>query len=119
MGLQRWMPPAALVFGALIGACSAAAQQPTWEAVGPIFAENCTRCHGGLLPRAGLDLRSYASALSGSSRGPVLIAGNPDASLLVQRIRGDIPPRMPRGAPPLSEAQIALITAWITAGMPQ
>jgi mono/diheme cytochrome c family protein len=98
-------------------AWAAAAQAPpTWSDVGPIFADNCTRCHGSG-GRAGLNLSSYATAIAGSNNGPVLVAGNPNDSLLMKRIRGEITPQMPRGADPLSAAQIALIAAWITGGL--
>lgn len=89
---------------------------PTWDDVGPIFAENCTGCHfeGG---RAGLNLTSYATALAGSNNGPVLVAGDPNGSLLVQRITGQVTPQMPRGRAPLSQEQIDLIIAWIAGGL--
>jgi hypothetical protein len=48
-----------------------------------------------------------------------MIAGNPDGSLLMQRIRGQIPPRMPRGAPALPNDTIAWIAYWIQIGMPE
>lgn len=99
---------------------SASAQQtPNWGNVGPIFAAYCTGCHGGALPRAGLDLRNYESALAGSSNGPVMVAGDSANSLLIRRIRGEVTPQMPRGRPPLSDAEIAWIGAWIDAGMPE
>jgi mono/diheme cytochrome c family protein len=106
---------------AAVGFAIAASAQPapTWDnGVGAIFADNCTRCHGAG-GRAGLNLSTYATAIAGSNNGPVLIAGNPDGSLLMQRIRGQIAPQMPRGAPALPDATIALIAAWVQAGMPQ
>jgi mono/diheme cytochrome c family protein len=100
-----------------LAAMAASAQAPpTWASVGPIFAENCVRCHGGSHP-TGLDLRTYESTIAGSNRGAVLIAGNPDQSLLMQRITGTVTPQMPRGAPALSPDQIALIAAWIAGGL--
>ena len=100
---------------------SAGAQPaPTWAQIGPIFAANCSSCHhSGALRRAGLDLTSYAAAIAGSRSGPVLIAGNPNDSLLMKRITGEIQPQMPRNNPPLPAETIALIAAWITAGMPE
>lgn len=92
---------------------------PTWTAnIGPLFAANCTSCHSGL-GRAGLKLDTYASAIAGGHSGPALIAGNPTDSLLMKRITGAIAPQMPRNRPPLSDADIAMVAAWITAGMPQ
>ena len=64
--------------------------------------------------------RPYANAIAGGNSGPALIAGNPNGSLLMQRITGQVPPQMPRGGgAPLSAADIALVAAWIQAGMPE
>ncbi len=95
---------------------AASAQTTTWDDVAPIFSDNCTRCHGSN-GSAGLNLSSYSTAIRGSNNGPVLVAGDPDNSLLVRRIQGEIAPRMPRGAPALSEEQIAMIVAWINGGL--
>ncbi|MGD9739451.1 MAG: c-type cytochrome domain-containing protein [Bauldia sp.] len=120
MSLSRWIPAAALAGLTAVAAGTAIAQPaPTWAQIGPIFAANCTGCHGQG-GRAGLNLSSYATAVAGSNNGPVLIAGNPADSLLMKRITGEIPPQMPRGGnPPLSADTIALIAAWITAGLPE
>jgi hypothetical protein len=46
-----------------------------------------------------------------------VVPGHPEASELVRRIRGQALPRMPFDGPPyLSEADIALIVAWIRQG---
>lgn len=122
MRKTRMAAAAAVAMGGLVAGYAAMAQPtPTWTStVGQIFADNCTRCHGGATPRAGLNLSTYASAIAGSANGPVLIAGNPAGSLLMRRITGEVPPQMPRGgAAPLSAETIAVIAAWITAGMPQ
>jgi mono/diheme cytochrome c family protein len=121
MSLKRLPVSAAVAAGALVFALSASAQNaPTWNnSIGAIFAASCTRCHGGNAGSAQLRLTTYALAIAGSRNGPVLIAGDPDSSLLMQRIRGQIPPRMPRGAPALPTETIAWIAAWIQAGMPE
>lgn len=119
MSLIRWVMPSIVAAGALFVGVSAIAQPaPTWAQVGQVFADNCTRCHSGV-GRAGLKLDTYANAIAGGNSGPALVAGNPNDSLLMKRIRGEIPPQMPRGAAPLSAEQIQLIADWITAGMPQ
>ncbi|MCW5714179.1 MAG: c-type cytochrome [Bauldia sp.] len=105
----------------LVGPVTTATAQmtPTWTAnIGPLFAANCTNCHSGA-GRAGLRLNTYANAIAGGNSGPALIAGNPAGSLLMQRITGQVPPQMPRGGTPLSAADIAMVAAWIQAGMPE
>jgi len=88
----------------------------------PILLLRCTACHGADLKRGKLDLRTVASLQRGSSNGPIAIAGNPDASLMIQRIETQACP--PQGdllkyfvARP-SEAEVATLRRWITDAMP-
>jgi len=77
-----------------------------------LLAERCGACHG---PAAmgGLELSSYAGALRGGNRGPAVVPGDPDASILVQI-------QEPGGHPgQLTETEIAGIIAWIRAGAPE
>jgi mono/diheme cytochrome c family protein len=106
--------------GVAVTTTATAQPTPTSTAnIGPLFATNCTSCHSGA-GRAGLKLDTYANTIAGGNSGPALIAGNPAGSLLMQRITGQVPPQMPRGgAGPMSAAEIALVAAWIQAGMPE
>jgi hypothetical protein len=81
-----------------------------------IFQSRCIQCHGGPAAQAGLNLESYAGVIAGSSSGPVVIPGNAAGSRLVQRITGQITPQMPLGGPPLTNAQIDTLSAWIQNG---
>lgn len=119
--MRRLLPALPIVAAMAITAASAQpAPSPTWDAdIGPLFATHCTSCHSGPIGSAGLSLESYARTIAGSRNGPVLIAGNPDDSLLMRRIRGQVPPRMPRDAPALPIDAIRMVGAWITAGMPE
>jgi len=88
--------------------------------VAPIFATRCAKCHteNGLVGPApeGFRLTSYESTLSATDRLRV-VAGRPNASELLRRIRGQALPRMPMDGPPyLTEEEIGLIEAWIAAG---
>lgn len=94
----------------------------TWKHVAPIFATRCAKCHTdqGLMGPApeGYRLTSYESTTSPADRARV-IPGNPDASELLRRIRGQSLPRMPFDGPPfLSEDEVALIAEWIAGGAP-
>ena len=76
-------------------------------------------CHSGETAPLGLRLDSLEHALQGSENGPVLVAGDPEASELIKRLKGLSQPRMPLTGPPfLDQAQIAMIEEWIEAGMP-
>jgi hypothetical protein len=81
----------------------------------PILAKNCQGCHQGGAAPAGLKLDTGAAVLSGSISGKVIIPGNAAQSLLVQRITAKTGVGMPPSGP-LSDDQIALITAWVNQG---
>lgn len=99
--------------------------------VQPIFTANCTDsgCHGGTAPQLGQNLtagQAYASIVNvPSSEVPRLMRvcpGEPDSSYLVHKVQGTqasvggTGERMPLGGTPLSQDDINLIRAWITAG---
>lgn len=90
---------------------------PDPSAVQSVFDANCLLCHGGEGATLGLDLSSLEGTLAGSDRGAVVVPGDPEASELILRIRGDRQPRMPLTGPPwLSDDEIALLTAWVASG---
>jgi hypothetical protein len=80
-----------------------------------ILRRRCLRCHGAREPDAELRLDSFAALMRGGEDGPVVVEGDPDASLLYRKIRRiDRPPMPPRVALPARERQT--IRAWIAAG---
>jgi hypothetical protein len=82
--------------------------------VQPIIAANCTGCHGGNHPKAGLDLRSVVSMLQGGKSGPALSLSDPSGSLLLERIaQGEMPPGKARK---LSVGEVETVRAWIRGG---
>lgn len=85
----------------------------SWDGgVGTLLADRCGACHGAA-GMSGLKLTSYADALKGGSRGPAIVPGQPDASVLVQiQTAGNHPGQ-------LTEAELASIVQWITAGAPE
>ncbi len=85
-----------------------------------ILLRRCATCHSpsGLMGAApeGYLLSSYAATLASGERARV-VPGNPAASELVRRIRGQARPRMPYDGPPyLTDAEVDLIVAWIEQG---
>ncbi len=85
--------------------------------VQPILQRACAVCHNETAAQGGLSLSSRAGALKGGVSGPAVVPGAGPTSLLVKRL-GAVPglPRMPMGLPPLSETEIATLSAWIDAG---
>ena len=79
----------------------------------PLFVRECIRCHGGA---GSLNLDTYAGVMQGGLSGAIVIPGDPDASLLVDRLDGTEPPTMPADGPPLPNAEIHRIRQWILEG---
>ena len=87
--------------------------------VNPIFDSNCATCHGAAKSHGGLRLDSFELLMKGGKDGPVIVAGDAEKSLLMQRITlpSDHKQFMPaEGRPPLRAEEIALIKAWIQQG---
>jgi mono/diheme cytochrome c family protein len=87
----------------------------------PLLAERCFSCHGGLKQEAGLRLDTVALMQEGGESGSVIVAGHPEASLILERVSDPEPEsRMPPEGEgePLSAEQLALLRDWIKAGCP-
>lgn len=81
--------------------------------VRPILESRCSSCHMGEFVSEGLDMNTYDSLMAGSQNGPVIVPGEANDSLLVQKVTEG---KMPKRGPKLTPAQIQLITDWIDAG---
>ena len=83
--------------------------------VRPILVERCQSCHGDEKAKGGLRLDSQARMRAGGGSGPLIDAGQPAASLLIEVIgyEGDI--QMPPKSK-LPAAEIAVLTRWVETG---
>jgi mono/diheme cytochrome c family protein len=79
----------------------------------PILEANCTACHGAKIQRSRLDLRTEEAILKGGTRGPSVVPGAPDKSVLYRMVIHKEEPAMPMGGDKLSDAEIAVIAEWI------
>lgn len=81
----------------------------------PVVTQYCFTCHGQSSPQLGLDLRTAASTLRGSHNGSVIVKGDPEKSLLYQKIstKAMPPPAFKQTMP---EPQIEIIKRWIAEG---
>ncbi|MFM8572067.1 MAG: DUF1549 domain-containing protein, partial [Pirellula sp.] len=109
-----------LVLLALIASLSRAqeaSQKISFETdIRPILREYCLDCHGANeKPEGSLDLRLVRLMLQGGDSGPALVAGNADASLILQRVESE---DMPPGSHKVSADKRAILRAWIAAGSP-
>jgi hypothetical protein len=101
---------------------NSAEKKITQHDVLPIVLLRCTTCHGPRRRDGGVDLRTPASMRKGGKSGPGFVPGDPDASLMIQRIESKACP--PGGLllkffvkrPPSSEVKI--LRQWIAAGAP-
>lgn len=88
-----------------------------------IVNRRCTSCHSGDEAEAQLDLSNVGDAVGKDSfEVPgkfVIVAGEPDESVLVQCIEGNPGgslDRMPKNAAPLSQTDIDLVRQWVSEG---
>ena len=84
--------------------------------VQPILDARCVDCHGS---DGGWDAETYESVMTTGDNGPVVLPGDPDGSLLIQKLlgthqEGDLMPPPPiRG---LNADLIQIIIDWVAAG---
>jgi hypothetical protein len=84
--------------------------------IGPVLAESCLKCHGPKKARGGLRLDSRAALLKGGDRGPAVVPGDAEKSLLIQAIRYvHEKVKMPPGKP-LPDATANDFVAWVRDG---
>ena len=82
-------------------------------AIAPLFAARCASCHGAIAIE-NLKLTTYAGTLAGGNRGPAVIPGDPEGSLLVQKQAGSVP-----HFGQFNAEELKLVMDWIRAGAPE
>src|SRR5438128_112236 len=106
-----------LVLGAgCLFLAAAAPSQPAPEQIDffekkvrPILVGNCYACHSAdTKPAGGLRVDDRNGLLRGGDTGPAVVPGDPEKSLLLERVRHANPKRrMPKEGNQLTETQIA------------
>jgi hypothetical protein len=99
-----------------------AAAQLNQHDIIPILLRHCTICHNHGRQEGGLDLRTRESMLKGGKSGPALVPGDPEKSLILQRV-------VARQMPPLGvfdsgvtrppEPDVEKLKQWIAQGAPE
>jgi WD40 repeat protein len=86
--------------------------------VAPIFKAKCQVCHSGKITDGDFDLGTYASLMKGGKRGPAVIPGKHQESLLwlfSSHNKGPImPPKSEEN--PLTPEEVAILKLWIDQG---
>lgn len=85
--------------------------------IAPLLEEVCIDCHRPRRTESELDMTTVLGLLAGGEKlGPSIIPGNPDASTLIQYVRGVLQPQMPKDEYPLTNEELRLLRMWIAAG---
>jgi len=86
--------------------------------VKPILNKHCISCHGGVKKTAGFSVLFESEALGETQSGkPAIIPGNSNKSEFIKRLKYTDPEmRMPYKKPPLTKAEIKILTDWIDQG---
>jgi cytochrome c553 len=80
-----------------------------------ILQAKCVSCHGAAR-MSDLDMREPAGILKGGKRGPAVVPGKADDSLLYKAVKREGDLQMPPGKGALTAAEVAAIRDWINAG---
>jgi mono/diheme cytochrome c family protein len=115
--------PVALALALALASVGAASSETSFfeNRVRPVLAEHCYRCHSAEAKEVKGQLRvdSLEGLMRGGTRGPAIMPGYPDHSLLLQAVRHAEPDlEMPAEGKRLSPRQIADLREWIKQGAP-
>jgi uncharacterized membrane protein len=86
------------------------------DVVEPIFENKCISCHNPDKIKGGLKLTDEKSILKGGKDGKLFVAGQPNLSLLLQRVHmpeGEKKHMPPAGKPQLTADELNLLYLWI------
>src|SRR5258706_5482388 len=89
---------------------AAGAEPPAGLAV---VEKRCVACHNAQTAKSGLDVTSRNRLLRGGDRGPAVVPGNAEASLLYKLASHAEVPHMPFQGDRLSDAELNTIAGWI------
>lgn len=94
-----------------------------YEPVDRVFQRQCVRCHNSQSPAHGVDLSSYDKVMHGrEAHGPLVAVGNPDASVMMQALRGRTGRKLNGTSPHVravgrfDERDLQTIEAWMKNG---
>jgi len=123
--MYLWFRRPVRLIWAILSTVGAAAAQPDGAAyfekkIRPLLLGKCLSCHSAssVPVMGGLRLDDREAALKGGGRGPAIVSGKPEESLLLKVVRHTAGPlKMPPG-PRLKDEEIAALTEWVAMGAP-
>jgi mono/diheme cytochrome c family protein len=86
------------------------------DKIRPILTQNCYPCHTDSA-MGQLRVDSREGFLKGGARGPAIVPGDPEKSLLIEAVRQTGALKMPMNSK-LDEQQVADLVAWVKMGAP-
>ncbi len=88
--------------------------------IAELLENKCTGCHGSVLAEKGLNLESVAGMLKGGKRGPAIVRGKADESLMFKmaahRLAPVMPPEDKPANKPMTSLELGLLKLWIDQG---
>ena len=112
-----------LLLGIYLAGCANTPRVSYRRDVQPLLAEKCVACHtppyGEGYRRTGLNMASYQTLMEGSIYGPVIIAGNSQASplnMLVEGRAGDLKQKLAKRHKPITEEETKVLRLWVEQG---
>ena len=89
-----------------------------WKQIRPIFQAQCQGCHQPAKSKGGYVMTEFSRLIAGGESGEkAIVAGKPDASLLIASItpkEGEAD--MPKDKAPLNPDHVSLIRTWVAQG---
>ncbi len=96
--------------------CGAHADDFFTTKIEPLLKQRCLECHSHASKmKGGLTLDSRSGWEQGGDSGPAIVPGNPEESLLLQRVRGNDGEQMPPDQR-LTDTEIAMLEEWVKQG---
>src|SRR5213592_3674957 len=87
------------------------------KAAKAVLEAKCVACHGEAR-MSDLDLRERGTILKGGKRGPSIVPGNAEASLLYKAVKREGELQMPPGKASLTPSELTAVRDWIDSGAP-
>lgn len=105
-----------LISIATVTTSSAQTKKIPYSTVAGLIKSQCAYCHNAKSHPEKVDLSSLTALRKSGEHGPIVVAGHPEKSKLIQYIDGTKSPRMPFKKPAMSTTDINLLKKWIAAG---
>lgn len=83
--------------------------------VAPILKKRCVGCHNAELKNGDVSFLDRESLLKGGPRGPAVVPGSPEKSVMIQALKHEGELQMPPG-PALPAKEAKILTEWVKRG---